>query len=277
MTITRTITVGSARRGVPLRSDGFTLIEMSAVVTIIAILVSLLCAALNHTKSKALRITCLDNIKQLQQAWSFFVADNDDALPLNQTAPAPNDPRFPQWRSSKESWVTGNPLEDVSTESLTRGTLYPYVGSTASYHCPMDTSTVPRRPDLLRTRSYSMNSYLGGDTDLNPEPKFKYAQIARPDNVFVFIEEHEASRWHSSFLVPPPVGKGRVTAASSAVWLSTPADRHAQGCNLSFADGHIEYWRWYARKEPTGATIHVSSLPSIQETRDFMRLQSCLP
>jgi prepilin-type N-terminal cleavage/methylation domain-containing protein/prepilin-type processing-associated H-X9-DG protein len=261
-----------------LRRHGFTLLEMSAVILIITILVSLLCAALNHTKTRALRVTCLDNMKQLQQAWWLYAADADESLPLNQTALTPTDPRFPQVESSKDSWVTGSPLEDISPDSLKRGTLYPYVNAVATYHCPMDTSTVPRHPDFLRTRSYAMNSYLGGDTDLAPEPKFKFGQIGRPENVFVFIEEHEASRWHSSFLVPPSLAKGKMSAASSAVWYSTPSDRHSQGCNISFADGHIEYWRWYAPKEPTGdSDIHVMSAPSVPETRDFIRLQSCLP
>jgi prepilin-type processing-associated H-X9-DG protein len=251
---------------------------MSAVVFIIAVLVSLLCAALNHTKSKALRVTCLDNLRQLQHAWWMYSGDNDDALPLNQTAPTPDDPRFPQWKTSSDSWVSGNPRQDLSTANITRGTLFSYVGSVGVYRCPMDDSTVPKHPDYLRTRSYAMNAYLGGDSDLNPTPKYKFSQISRPDNTFVFIEEHEDSRWYSSFLVPAGTAKGRISAASSAVWLSTPADRHGQGCNISFADGHIEYWRWYGAKMPSNANNHLTgAMPSLAEARDLVRLQSCLP
>jgi prepilin-type processing-associated H-X9-DG protein len=214
----------------------------------------------------------------LQHAWYLYTGDNDDALPLNQTAPGPDDPRFPQMRSSKESWVAGNPRQDVHTDNITAGTLFQYVGSVGVYRCPMDSSTVWRRPDVLRTRSYAMNSYLGGDHDLNPTPKYKYSQIARPDSAFVFIEEHQDSRWFSSFLVPSAPVKGRVSAASSAVWFSTPSDRHSQGCNISFADGHIEYWRWYGAKEPVkrqGQLTSTSVNPA--ESRDIVRLQSCLP
>jgi prepilin-type processing-associated H-X9-DG protein len=28
------------------------------------------------------------------------------------------------------------------------------------------------------------------------------------------------------------------------IWISMPSDRHNQGGNLAFADGHCEYWRW---------------------------------
>ena len=31
-------------------------------------------------------------------------------------------------------------------------------------------------------------------------------------------------------------------------WKDLPADRHAVGCNLSFLDGHVDHWRWKARK-----------------------------
>src|SRR5262249_9742807 len=135
MRITRPKTQGVRRRGVTLRRDGFTLIEITAVIFIITVLVSLLCAALNHTKSKALRISCFDNMKQLQQAWWLYAADNGESLPLNQTSLEVADPRFPQAQSSKESWVTGNPLQDLTTDNIVSGTLFPYVGSVGAYHC----------------------------------------------------------------------------------------------------------------------------------------------
>jgi prepilin-type processing-associated H-X9-DG protein len=157
---------------------------------------------------------------------------------------------------SKNSWVAGNPRQDVTTENITRGTLYQHVGSTATYRCPMDLSSVNLHPEIPRTRSYSMSSYLGGDPVYNP--KFKYSEISRPDTVFVFIEEHESSRWDSSFFVQPPRKPTAVSAASSAGWLSIPSDRHEQGCNISFADGHFEYWRWLAPKEPSDPGMHAT-------------------
>jgi prepilin-type N-terminal cleavage/methylation domain-containing protein/prepilin-type processing-associated H-X9-DG protein len=266
-----------SRRSVELRRDGFTLVELTAVIFIVVVLVSLLSAALNHTKSKALRITCLDNMKQLQQAWSMYVLETEDALPLNQSSAEPPDGRYPEVQLSKNSWVAGNPRQDLTTENITRGTLYQHVGSTAPYRCPMDSSTVNGHPEVPRTRSYAMNSYLGGDPEYHP--KFKYSEISRPDTVFVFIEEHESSRWHSSFLVPAPPRPGAISAASSAVWFSMPSDRHEQGCNISFADGHFEYWRWLAPKGPgdPGALHAAGTSSGLPQARDFMRLQSCLP
>jgi prepilin-type N-terminal cleavage/methylation domain-containing protein/prepilin-type processing-associated H-X9-DG protein len=263
----------SARPG----TRGFTLLELSAVVMIIAVLVSLLCAALNQTKTRALRISCLDNLKQLQFAWEMYTDDSDGRLPLNRTAESilgkPN--RIPARGTAEGSWVVGNPRQDAHSRNLERGTLFRYVKTVEPYHCPMDDSTVDGHPEVLRTRSYSMNAYLGGDEDLNPA--LKYSELRRPGNTFVFIEEHENSRWESSFVVVPGVNPGSFKAASTLTletsWISIPADRHEQGCNISFADGHIEYWKWYSPKLPKDSKLS-SSAAKTRDLRDLMRLQT---
>jgi prepilin-type processing-associated H-X9-DG protein len=261
------------RKG-PRQQAGFTFLELTAVIVIIFVLVSLLSAALNHTKAKALRITCLDNVRQLQLGWQMYVLENDDSLPLNQRAPVPDHPRIISMVNSDTSWVTGNPRFDLTTENIKRGTLFPYVRSDAVYRCPLDYSRVTGHPDVLRTRSYAMNRLLGGDPDPDISPKTSFSELKNPspENVFVFIEEHEQSAWDTSFVVLP-VPRGKVTMAS-ATWYSTPSDRHQQGCNLSFADGHIEYWRWYSPKTP-GAGAQLTG--SGREFTDIRRLQAAVP
>jgi prepilin-type N-terminal cleavage/methylation domain-containing protein/prepilin-type processing-associated H-X9-DG protein len=262
---------GQSIRRIPLRQQqGFTLLELAAVVFIITILVSLLCAALNHTKTKTLRLSCLENMRQLQFAWQLYTLDYDDRLPLNQEEQMPK--RIPYVNSSSNSWVTGNPMVDRTTANIRRGKLFPYVKSTAIYRCPLDSAKVWGHDDSLRTRSYAMNAYLGGREILGISPRMWGHELVSPppQHTFVFIEEHENSLWNAGFFVSP---RSKLAAASLS-WLSTPSDRHEQGCNITFADGHIEYWKWASPKTDIIAQQLTSNG---RELRDIRRLQSAIP
>lgn len=252
---------------------GFTILELTAVIAIISVLVSLLCAALNHTKGKAQRVQCLNNLHELQYAWMLYVIENDDYLPLNQTAPAPSYRRIFARNSSTNSWVAGNPTVDVTDKNIRIGSLFPHVRSPETYRCPMDDSTVVNHADVRRTRSYSMNAFLGGDhADENSRVKMRFGDWVNPgkETTFVFIEEHRDSIWTPGFMVFP---KDNPISMSSLSWASTPSDRHSQGCNLSFADGHVEYWRWYSPKDRKSTT----KMSSSRELTDIRRLQSSVP
>lgn len=241
------------------------------MLLIITILVSLLSASLNHTKSRALRINCLDNEKQLQLAWTLYADENDDGLPLNKTGLGPLSHGLFNRRNSTNSWVAGNPREDLDTESIKQGTLFRYAKTPALYRCPGDRSSVAGHRDILRTRSYAMSAYLRGDNEgLDPRVKSKLSDIVSPEKIFVFLEEHEFSIWNSSFLVIP---KDKFNL-SSGMWSSTPADRHHQGCNLSFADGHVEYWRWFSPKK---ANLNNLVTTNPKELGDLRRLQAAVP
>jgi prepilin-type N-terminal cleavage/methylation domain-containing protein/prepilin-type processing-associated H-X9-DG protein len=257
-----------ARRSPP---GAFTLIELLVVIAIIAILASMLLPVLAKAKTKAHSISCASNLRQLQTAWFMYVQDNSDALPLNSTVSTPG-----PFTAGPGSWVLGNAQSDVTISNLQSGVLFKYVGGAGVYRCPSDRSSVAGRAGVPRVRGYSVNNWLNGAYDgdpagaLAPENKQKYSQllVPPPAGIFVFIDEQEDSI-NDGALVVDKSPYGPVDS-----WFDLPADRHSLGCNLSFADNHVERWRWGAPKKFQG---HPQGYANEADHKDLKRIQACTP
>ncbi len=241
-------------------AGAFTLIELLVVITIIAILAALLLPALSSAKEKANQIRCLSNHRQLGLAWLVYKDDNSGRLVIDDPWGGTNYP----------SWVYGSmtaATEATNTALIRGGLLYPFTPNPGVYHCPTDKTT--------HGRSYSMQSQLAcymngskydGQAAMGISgyaPMYFENQMRKPPPVqtIVFIDENVTSIDDGFFGI----------LISGNMWINVPATWHSRGCNFSFADGHVEHWRWSDAR-----TFSLSSGATTPNNPDLQRLQESI-
>jgi prepilin-type N-terminal cleavage/methylation domain-containing protein/prepilin-type processing-associated H-X9-DG protein len=253
----------------------FTLIELLVVISIIAILAALLLPAISRAKAKGQSTVCLSNLNQLQLAWKMYENDNRDYFPANISRVVYGDPQ-----SLPNSWVLGNVQRDVTTANMMGGSLYSYAHSTAIYRCPADRATVAGSASVPHTRSYSVEGWLAADFQvygqIAPDPssqppgyvfKIKAPQIIDPppSDIFAFIDDHEQTIDDGICII------GRYH------WFDYPADRHSQGANLSFLDGHVEHHKWRSPKTVLGGWSYYGDPAALGDAADHQWCVAHLP
>jgi prepilin-type N-terminal cleavage/methylation domain-containing protein len=103
---------------------GFTLIELLVVIAIIAILAAILIPVLASAKQKALRTSCVSNLRQIAIGWTMYSSDFNALMPCNwpgvcsgDIAAAANATVSSPWRTH-EIW---RDIEDTSTMDMNPG------------------------------------------------------------------------------------------------------------------------------------------------------------
>ena len=91
-------------------------------------------------------------------------------------------------------------------------------------------------PWTISQGGYTWNSYQ----------KFSSLQTTRIAAKIVFVDEASGSVDDGVFAMYPVN-----TFPAPGEWWNMPGSRHLNGCVFSFADGHVEYWKWHGTVVPS--------------------------
>ena len=267
------------------KPKGFTLIELLVVIAIIAVLMAILMPALNRVKEQGKRAACLGNMRQLTLTWIMYADDNDDKI-VNGEADEGHDGQCilpTSGRHARELWWTGDDCaggymqgeqlpQQVQVRAIKAGALFPYCKDEMLYRCPtgirgeMRTYTITDAMNGLR-RDGTYTGNVGVRVGRTVLWVKRRTEIVSPGPAFrlVYLDE------------------GRVTPDSYAchylngTWWDPPFVRHGDGSNVSFADGHGEYWKWKGKKTlETGKManpLHQMVPSTPEEVEDLKRMQ----
>jgi len=226
-----------------VRRRGFTLIELLVSISIMATLMSMLLPSLNRAREQGQRVVCQSNMRQLSLAWYMYAMDNEDRLCSADTKW--NDQGANHWVADGPLQPPGNPIGGTE-EAIRSGMLWwPYAGrSTDLYKCKTDGS------ELLR--SYSISRTMNGKTCNCEHDNIRafrtLGEISRPAEKLVFIDASSRDRWIDGSFSPIRDIEAQVPEWPLIHDAHNITARHGDGCNISLADLHCEYWKWKDRR-----------------------------
>ncbi len=233
-----------------MSGGAFTLIELLVVIAIIAILAAILLPVLSSSQERARKITCVNNNKEIATAILMYVSDNNGAFPvLNEKNLAYHTTNWWWVYLNNGNYMTSSTVTnniwrcpEVLPVNINPGT-YSYYGVIVEGYGPFE-NTGNELNNLIRYNLTASGTVVGGQ---NVNVVRRFSQIWMCGDVGVPIVNPPVNE------LPPSGYYTEITTFQPAVgttyWLDgdppkQPACRHAGQAVMSFADGHVESWRW---------------------------------
>ena len=240
--------------------EAFTLIELLVVIAIIAILAALLLPALSKAKEKAKRIHCLNSSRQWALANHVYAADSEDTLPrdgMGENGSYPGNVFM--------GIQTGHPLDlnawfnvlapEVGDKPLSNYWSFPGTanfnanaanlpfpgGNGKIWHCASaKMKTPPSGGGRYGFFSFAMNIDLKKRT---PSVNFNYPDMPR----LAAIPNPSATVLMFDNVFDPATeivnASPQFNSVNPANRFRSFANRHEQGGNINFVDGHAAYFK----------------------------------
>jgi prepilin-type N-terminal cleavage/methylation domain-containing protein/prepilin-type processing-associated H-X9-DG protein len=226
---------------------GFTLIELLVVIAIIAILAAILFPVFAQARDKARSAACLSNAKQQALAVHMYAQDNDETLPIIYYGAANKGQGSGHW-----PWLK---------------VLMPYVKNKAVYTCPS-----------LLSANWDASAGLYGKGPDNEWPSvvgYGYnllmdhkplAQMQNPASTLAIAETRYYPPGHPSYNpkwgwyfawppLPTAIDPASKTNPKQLFSQTLVADRHMNGNNVIWSDGHAKWMRWDVLTSPSAMPL----------------------
>lgn len=212
------------------RATGFTLIELLVVIAIIAILASILFPVFARARENARRASCQNNLKQIALGFTQYAQDYDGLLPYY-------------------------PYDGDESPSV-MGKVYPYVKSSQVFRCPSSNLESANSPTMT---NYFASEYglpavyaVQGNTAALTNLSFGGTSIAHMDSIpEASITCMVAESRYANLSYKTGFDRFRAEDVDSTSFNGVPVlNRHFEGSNYAFFDGHVKWLKEEAVRVP---------------------------
>ncbi|MFA6928934.1 MAG: type II secretion system protein [Lentisphaeria bacterium] len=213
---------------------GFTLIELLVVIAIIAILASMLLPALAKARQKAQAVTCMNKLKNLCLAHTFYLQDNDDYfLVSSKKINSSTTYWVNSWASI--SWFAtpylGMHAESDPTWSVTSG-----IRKNGPVDCPVNEMGWAG----WEFADYGYNAHMNSYAKYGTYCKCRSTQVTKPSILLLFADAYRTGsdlvatnyQWGTQWDLQGWKGGGTI---GKGIWCC-----HNKQANIVFYDGHAE-------------------------------------